>query len=231
MVEELGKIEKPEANRFLGKKKLYLVPLLFSWKDSPPDYVEKYNLYWQQVREHLNSLESRIGSVKIIYHESVTEPGDNGIEILEKLNPASHQLVREKCLMGARLEVAEDRETIEESMDWERHMMIGFLSSKVAALISQFYQEASRKRYDHILQRVKDTLQDGEVAMLVIREGHNIQFPSDIEVFSISPPALNEIRRWLRERQDKMEIEPETVESETEDKLSGNPGVIENSDS
>lgn len=218
MAEELGKIEKPEAEQFQGKKKLYLVPLLFSWKDSPPDYIDKYNLYWQQVREHVASLESKIGSVKIIYHESVTEAGENGIQILQKLNPSSHQLVREKCLMGARLEVAEDRETIEESMDWERHMMIGFLSNKVAALVSQFYNEASKKRYDHIIQRIKDTLQDNDVAMLVIREGHGIQFPPDIEVFSISPPALNDIRRWLRERQEKNDIdfeektEPESKE-------------------
>jgi hypothetical protein len=209
MAEELGKIEKPEASRFQGKKKLYIVPLLFSWKDSPPEYIEKYNLYWQQVREHIASLESRIGSIKIIYHESVTEAGDNGIEILQKLNPSSHQLVREKCLMGAHLEVAEDRETIEESMDWERHMMIGFLSNKVATLISQFYNEASKKRYDHIMQRIKDTLPDGDVALLIIREGHGIQFPPDIEVFSVSPPALNDIRRWLRERQDKSDIDIE----------------------
>lgn len=219
MAEELGKIEKPAAEQFHGKKKLYLVPLLFSWKDSPPDYIEKFTLYWQQVREHIASLESRIGTIKIIYHESVTEAGDNGIEILQKLNPSSHQLVREKCLMGARLEVAEDRETIEESMDWERHMMIGFLSNKVATIISQFYNEASKKRYDHIMQRIKDTLPDGEVAMLIIREGHGIQFPPDIEVFSISPPVLNDIRRWLRERQDKNEINIEenvTPESKEE---------------
>jgi CHAT domain-containing protein len=97
-------------------------------------------------------------------------------------------------------------------------MMIGFLSNKVAALVSQFYSEDSKKRYDHIIQRIKDTLQDNDVAMLIIREGHGIQFPPDIEVFSISPPALNDIRRWLRERQEKSDIdfeektEPESKE-------------------
>jgi hypothetical protein len=213
MAEELGKIEKPEADRFQGRKKLYLVPLIFSWKDSPPDYMDKFNLYWQQVREHVASLESKIGSIKTIYHESVTEAGDAGIAILQKLNPSSHQLVREKSLMGARLEVVEDREAIEEAMDWERHLIMGFLSNKVANMVAQFYTDASRRRYDKILQRIKETLQDGDVAMLIIREGHSIQFPPDIEVFSVAPPALDDIHRWMRERQEKADLEMDQAES------------------
>jgi hypothetical protein len=61
-------------------------------------------------------------------------------------------------------------------------------------------------------KRIEGTLKDDEVAMLIIREGHMIQFPQDIEIFSVAPPALNEIHRWLRERQDKAdkeETEPE----------------------
>jgi hypothetical protein len=214
MGEELGKIEKPNIDKFQGKKKLYLVPLIYSWKDSPADYLDKFNQYWQQVREHIASLESKIGSIKTIYHESVTEPGDTGLDILLKLNPSSHQLVREKCLMGARLEVIEDRELIEEAMDWERHLIMGFLSNKVANTVAQFYSEASKKRYEHILQKIKETMQDGDVAMLIIREGHAMQFPSDIEVFSVAPPALDEIHRWIRERQEKPE-EPDHDESES----------------
>ena len=210
MVEELGKIEKPDADQFKGKKKLYLVPLLYSWQDAPPDYVEKLNLYWQQVREHIANLESRIGSLKLIYHESVTAPGEEGLQILERLNPSSYQLVREKCLMGAQLEVIEDRELVEETMDCERHLIMGFLSDKVARMVSEFFSEASRKRWEHIAQRIKDTLKDEDVAMLVIREGHRVQFPPDVEVFIVAPPTLNEIHRWLRERQERLEREEET---------------------
>src|SRR5512134_522912 len=113
MTEELGKIERPEAGQFKGKKKLYLVPLLYSWQDAPADYVDKLKLYWQQVRDQIANLESRIGALKVIYHESVTAPGDEGLKILERLNPSSYQLVREKCLMGAQFEVIEDRELVE----------------------------------------------------------------------------------------------------------------------
>ncbi len=207
MVEEIGKIEKPEAEQFRGRKKLYVVPLLFSWQESPQDYVEKCSLYWQQVREHLANLESRIGTVRIVYHESVTAGGEEGLNILERLNPSSYQLVREKCLMGAQLEVVEVRELIEEAMDWERHLIMGFLSDKVARLVSQFFAEASKKRYEHIAERIKETLNDDDVAMLIIREGHLIQFPPDVEVFMVAPPALNEVHRWLRERQEKADRE------------------------
>ena len=214
MGEELGKIEKPEAEQFRGKKKLYLVPLLFSWQDNPPDYTEKFNLYWQQVREHIANLESRIGTVKIVYHESLTSGGDEGLNVLERLNPSSYQLVRQKCLMGAQLEAVEDRETIEEAMDWERHLIVGFISDKVARMVSQFYSDASKRRYDHITARIKETLKDDDVAILIIREGHTIQFPADVEVFMVAPPALDDIRRWLRDRQEKADRDTEEAQEE-----------------
>jgi hypothetical protein len=216
MTEELGKIERPEAERFRGKKKLYVVPLLFSWQESPQDYVEKCDLYWQQVREHVGNLESRIGTVKIIYHESVTASGEEGLTILERLNPSSYQFVREKCLMGARLEVVETRDLIEEAMDWERHLIMGFLSERVAALASRLYAEASKKRYEHIAGRIKETLGDDDVAILIIREGHQVQFPADVEVFTVAPPALNEVNRWLREREEKADREAQEPASGSE---------------
>jgi len=205
MAEELGRLDRPEAGQFRGKKKLFLVPLLFSWQDSPPDYTERFGLYWQQVREHVANLESRIGAVKIIYHESLSEGGEDGLKVLERLNPSSYQLVREKCLMGAQLEAIEDKELVEEAMDWERHMIVGFISEKVARTVSQSFADASKRRYDYIASRIKETIKDDDVGMLVIREGHTVQFPPEIEVFMVAPPALDEIRRWLRERQTKAE--------------------------
>ena len=200
MAEQLGKIEKPDAGQFKEKRKLYLVPLLFSWDDAPAEYAEKFNRYWEQVREHVANLESTIGKVNRIYHESITMAGEEGLKVLEKLNPSGCQFVREKCQSGAEFEVAEDVELVEESMDWERHFLVGFISQKVARTVSEFFLEASRKRYEHIAKRLDETLKDSEAAMLFIREGHRVQFPEDIEVFSVVPPVLDEIHRWLRER-------------------------------
>ncbi|MFC1952696.1 hypothetical protein ACFLWR_01005 [Chloroflexota bacterium] len=200
MAEELGKIEKPEAGKFENKRKLFLVPLLYSWQEAPAEYADMLKLYWQQVSEHVANLESKMGSVNLIYHESVTVTGEEGLKVLEKLSPFSCQIASERCQRDARLEAVEDMELVGESMDWERHLMMGFISQKVAQIVSEFFTEASRKRYEYIAQRIDETFKDSEVALLFIREGHLVQFPTDIEVFSVMPPVLDEIHRWLRNR-------------------------------
>jgi hypothetical protein len=203
MSEQLGKIEKPEAEHFQGKRKLLLVPLLFSAGEAPPEYVEKLNLYWQQVSEHITKLELTIGKINRVYHETIFQAGEDAFKVLEKLNPSSCQLARDKCQNGAALEAAEDKELVEEGVDWERHLLMGFISQKIAEMVSKFYLDAVRKRYEHIARRIDETLKANEVAILFIREGHMVQFPQDIEVFSVAPPALDEVNRWLRESSSK----------------------------
>jgi len=200
MVQELGKIEKPEAENFKLKRKLFLVPLLYAGKDAPPEYLEKYKKFWEQVAQQIENLETKIGRVSRIYHESLSMGGEQGLEILEKLNPDSCHIARQKCQNKALLEAVENREMAEESMDWERCLLIGFLTEKVAKKVSEFYMEAYKRRYEHIGKRIDETLKPDETAILFIREGHTVQFPKDIEVFSVSPPALDEIHRWLRSR-------------------------------
>jgi hypothetical protein len=200
MAEELGKIDRPEARRFEGKTKIYLVPLIFQGKDAPVEYVDKFNLYWEQAKEHVIKLETKIGWASRIYHESITVAGEDGLKVMEKLSPESYQITIEKCHNGAQLEAVEDEELLKEAMDWERCLLLGFMSEKVARKVSEFYLEASRNRYQHIAHRIEETIKPGEAGILFIREGHMIQFPEDIEVFSVAPPVLDEIHRWLRDR-------------------------------
>ncbi len=114
---ELGKIEKPEAGQFAGKRKLCLVPLVFAGKNAPVDYLEKFSRYWEQVARHIATLESRIGNVTAIYCESIVKGGEEGLKSLESLNAACHRIVAEKCRTGARLEATEDKEIAEETID------------------------------------------------------------------------------------------------------------------
>jgi hypothetical protein len=210
MAQELGKIDKPEAGSFKQGRKLFLVPLVYSAKDAPPEYVEKFDLYWKQATEHVGNLEAKVGNVNRVYHESISLGGEDGLKAMEKLNPRSCQIAREKCQDNAQLEVTEDRELVEESMDWERCLLIGFISHKVAGMVSEFYVEASRKRYEHIGKNIDETLKADEIAVLFITEGHMVQFPSDVEVFSVAPPALDEIHRWLRDRASRKELEDDS---------------------
>jgi len=207
MAQELGRIDRPEAASFKQGRKLFLVPLMYPAKDAPPDYTEKLDLYWKQATEHIANLEAKVGTVNRVYHESISVGGEDGLKIMDKLNAKSCQIARQKCRNNAELEAVEDRELAEESMDWERCLLIGFMSDKVAVKVSEYYVEASKKRYEHIGKRIDDTLKAEEVAILFIREGHMVQFPKDIEVFSVAPPALDEIHRWLRDRTARKEPE------------------------
>lgn len=200
MTKPLGKIEKPEAEQFKSKGKLCLVPLIFSGEEAPPEYKEKFNLYWEQVNNHIASLESKLGKISHVYHESITLAGEEGLKLMEKLNPSSFAITREKYQGGAVFEATEDRELAGESMDWERILLAGFVSQKVANIVSEAYIEVMKKRYEYIARTIDETLKDNEVGVLFIREGHAVQFPQDVEVFSVSPPVLDEIHRWRRER-------------------------------
>jgi len=213
MTEQLGKIEKPEAGQFKEGKKLYLVPLIFSGEDTPAEYKERCHRYWQQVAEQLASLEEKIGKVNRVYHESISLSGEEGMKLAEKINQSCYQIAKSKCDNEATFEAFEDRELLEEIIDWERCLLLGFVTVKVASKVSEFYTETSKKRYEFMVSRITETLKDNEAGLLFITEGHRLQFPKDIEVFSISPPGLDEIHRWLRDEASK---EKELKETETE---------------
>jgi len=70
----------------------------------------------------------------------------------------------------------------------------------VASKVSEFYVEVAKKRNELMAKKISETLKDDEAGLLFIREGHSVQFPIDIEVFSVFPPALDEIHRWLRDQ-------------------------------
>lgn len=218
MAEQLGKIEKPEAERFKQGKKLYLVPLIYSGEETLDEYKEKCSRYWQQVAEQLTNLASKIGQVNRIYHESIFQSGEDGMKTMERLNPHGYQLAKTQCDNGAILEAVEERELFEEVMDWQRCLMLGFISDKVASKVSEFYAEATKRRNELMATKISETLKDNEAGLLFIREGHSVQFPSDIEVFSIFPPALDEIHRWYRD-QARLEIEKLAEESKEKTKV------------
>ena len=200
MPEQLGKIEKLEAERFKQGKKLYLVPLVYSVEEAPDEYKEKCSRYWQQVAEQLNNLASKIGMVNRVYHESIFQSDEDGMKAMERLNPSGYQIAKTQCDNGAIFETVEEEELFEEVMDWQRCLMLGFMSAKVASKVSEFYVEATKKRNEYIAKKISETLKEDEAGLLFIREEQSVQFPSDIEVFSIFPPALDEIHRWYRDQ-------------------------------
>jgi hypothetical protein len=224
MPEQLGKIERLEAELFKQGKKLYLVPLVYSGEDAPDEYKEKCSRYWQQVIEQLTNLTSKIGMVNQVYHESIFQSGEDGMKVMERLNPSSYQIAKTHCDNGAIFETIEERELFEEVMDWQRCLMLGFMSDKVASKVSEFYVEATKKRNEFMAKKISETLKDDEAGLLFIREEHSVQFPSDIEVFSIFPPALDEIHRWYR---DQARLGIEKLAEESKGKTKGEAEEVE----
>jgi hypothetical protein len=200
---ELGRIERPEAAPFVGQRKIYLVPLVYSPTEPPADYVAVLARYWGGVKEQLRRLEGRIGAVRRIYHESVPTAGDEGLKLIERLSPRSHEIAADKVAAGASLEAFEDAELLAETMDWQRCLMVGLESQAAAKLVWSNYREANRRRGEQLVKRLDDTLGDGEAGLLFILEEHELQFPASIQVIYVAPPALDEIHRWLRDHAGK----------------------------
>ena len=212
MPEQLGKIERPEAERFKQGKRLYLIPLVYAGEEAPDEYKGKCNRYWQQAAEQLTNLTSKIGMVNHVYHESIFQSGEDGMKVMERLSPGSYQIAKNQCDNGAIFETIEERELFEEVMDWQRCLMLGFISDKVANRVSGFYVGAAKQRNEFMAKKISETLKDDEAGLLFIREEHSLQFPSDMEVFSIFPPALDDIHRWFRD-QARLGMEKRTEES------------------
>ncbi|MBG7616995.1 MAG: hypothetical protein IZT57_01320 [Chloroflexi bacterium] len=221
MAKELGRIDKPPADRYRSKKKLYVVPLYISSPKMGPDYADKCQRYWGQVEEQLSNLEDKIGYISKVFHEAVADSGKVGLDIMLQISPDSHRISSARLERGASLEKTEDKELVLESTDWERIFMVGFTSQKVAGIVTDAYISATRSRYESIVKAIAESLKEGEAGVLFVREGHMIQFPEDIEVFSVSPPALDELTRWLRERTEQMRGAPPEQKKapETEEKV------------
>ncbi len=201
MAEDLGKIEKPAAESFKAGRKLYFVPLLFSPRDPKPDYLQLIEKYWQEVETHVSNLETKLGRVNRVYHELVPAGGDEGMKVVAELNPGSFALAKSRVDKAAALEAMEDPELLTEFMDWNKCLSVGLQNEKVFKQVFDAYQEAFKKRNAWVIKNIEETLKDGETGLLLMREGLGIQFPSDIQFFYISPPSLDEIKRWFRSRE------------------------------
>jgi hypothetical protein len=207
MAEELGKIEKPPAEQFKKGRKLYFVPLIYRSKEPTEEYLEKVNRFWEQVEKQIKELELKLGKVNKLYHELVPAGGEDSSQTIKELNDRSYEIIQTYLKKGAQLEAIEEIDLLTEFMDWGRCLMIGLQNPKVLTTVYESYSAVSKKRNEYIAGKIDETLQTDETGILLMRETHEVQFPSDIQVFYVAPPALDEIKRWLRERQAKIEKE------------------------
>lgn len=201
MGKKLGKMKKPSAGEFKAGRKLFFVPLIFTPIKAEPDFLKLIDSYWQQAQAQLENLEEKLARVSRVYHELITSGGEEGSKAIEELSAGGHRIVKNSLDRGAELQLIEDGDLLREFMDWSRCLAVGLQNQKVFAEVYQSYLEVQKRRNDLIARRIDETLKDDEVGVMLMREGHQVQFPSDIQVFYVAPPGLDEIRRWLRDRE------------------------------
>ncbi len=220
MSEELGKIERLPVESFKKGRKLFFIPLIYLSKELPLEYMEIFHRYWDQVDKQLTELSSKLGAVNRIYHELVAVSGKEGTETIKELNESSHNIIQAYLEKQANLEGVEDYDTLTEFMDWNRCLILGLQNPKVINKIYESYIDAAKRRNESIAKKIDESLKPDETGIVFMREGHQVQFPKDIQVFYVSPPALDEIKRWLREHRTEAEREVENDTGKEDEKKS-----------
>lgn len=198
MAEELGRVQRPSAGQYDGRRKLLLVPLVYGPQADNPEGVVVLQRYWEQMQTQVEALASALGGLQHIYHESLTVGGDEGLQQLEAADQRSHGFIVGKTESGAALEPTEDMDVLLETLDLQRCMMIPLASASVGSRLQEWHSDSNRQRYEYIANQIDSTLLENETGLLLISERHQVQFPNDIEVFYVSPPALEEYRRWFQ---------------------------------
>jgi hypothetical protein len=204
LAQKLGKIEKPQVTDFRDARKLFCLPLVpqFTEKDLDNDLKNSIEQFWSQVNSQIADLE-RTGKISHIFFESITKDGKLGLEMVKKVSQQSYDIIKEKIDKGAKLVLIENDELLNEFLDWSICLSVIRKSQKVFNQVLEFHQEVKDRRNKEIAKKIDETLKNNESGLLVMTDENRLQIqpnlPSDIQVFLIHPPALNDIMRWLRD--------------------------------
>ncbi len=213
MAKKLGKVKKPAASKFKKGRKLFFIPLIFTPIKPEADLSALFDKYWQQTQAQVENLEEKLTQAKKVYHELITSAGDEGAKAIEQMSAGSHSIVKYSLDRGAELQPIENGDLLTEFMDWSRCLASGPQSQKVFSQIYQSFLEVQKRRNEQIARRIDETLKSNEIGILIMREGHQVQFPSDIQVFYVAPPSLDEIRRWFQESETRVKEKQQEKEA------------------
>ncbi len=196
---ELGKIQRPAVEDFTEKRKIYCVPNIYPFKDSPDELKKLIDKFWQEVSAQLDRLEAA-GKIKKIFCENVYAGDEKGLKILSKVNEKALAVVKRKIEEGATLLPLEDREIFAAFLDW-RNCLAVIQTEAVYEKVFPFFKEIYQKRLQHIQDMIDKNTAPGEASLLIMvdEERVKLQFPSDIEVFLVTPPSYDDLMRWFRD--------------------------------
>jgi len=201
---ELGRIEKVTISKSEGKsKKLVEVPFLFYKQsiklDHPAEYNSQIDQFYNSLTEWIKQLNEKVGNIKKIYIESITETEEAAILQFKKLTDKNERLLQmiESFLeLGAKLQKTEDKDLLLEYLEW-----VNTVNSPEALDITlEYLLETKKERTNFIVKRIEETLLDQEIGTLFITFDlkETINYPNEIEVIRFYPPVLDDILRFLK---------------------------------
>lgn len=196
---ELGKIERPEPGGVLGKRKAYIVALVYPIPGAPEGYEEKLNAYWSAIDSHVSRLEARAGTVKRIVHEGVSRSGEEGLEIVDQINKPASRLIRTRVSSGATFEAIEDEDIFTRVIDWTRCLQVGLTNPGVINTVRDALSKASQERQDYITKRLEEVIGEAEAALLLVGSSRGMKLPEGTESFHVVPPELDALERWIQQ--------------------------------
>lgn len=203
---EIGKINKPDVEKYKNRKKIYFVRNLYLPKNATDQYKSIFDRYWKEVDEHLAKIEVA-GKIKKIYCESLYMSGEDAMRVLKSMNAALEKIIKNKIDAGAELLPLEDKEIFGSYVDWNNCMMV-IRTSKVYDKVQEELKAVVRDRFKHIKSVLENGIGEAEAALLLMRgeDRDSLELSDDIEVFVISPPAYDDLMKFLRDRDEGNEF-------------------------
>ena len=195
---ELGQIQRPLADEFSGKRKLYCVANIYPVEEAENYYHELVRKYWDEVAQQIEKVEAA-GKVQKIFCEIIYQQGDEALNVLGTINERMLQIIKKKLKEGSTLIPLENKEILGPYTDWSNCLRVVF-TKEVFSKIVEFYKEFSEKRLQHFMSVIDSNLAEAEAGLLFMKDEDRskLQFPKDIEVFLITPPSYDDIIRWFR---------------------------------
>jgi len=197
---ELGKVERPEAESFALKKKLYCIANVYPIPNAPDEYTALLDRYWSEAAQQAEKLEAA-GRIRKIFCENLSVSGEKAFDILSKLNERALQFIKKKVEEGAVLLPIESEEIFGQFLDWGNCLSI-VRTHEVFTKILEFYTEFGEKRIEHAKHTIESNLLEGEAGLLIMRDEDRmkLQLLAEIEIFLVTPPSYDDLLRWLREK-------------------------------
>ena len=196
MSDPLIQITKPRIDSFADKRKLFLVPIYIAPKENAEEGQQILTEYWIEVSNQITSFEQKLGKIINIFHEGISSEDQKELDMLKQINEKGSIFIQSLLKNTAKIIPTEKKELIEETIDWQRCLSVGLVSSKAYSEIMSKFQAAITERYSFISEQIDKNLQIDTPGILFINEEHKVQFSDDIQVFYVSPPSVDKFKKW-----------------------------------